>query len=135
MLTDEQIRSAVGVEKERRRFEEEAEELSQDFTKFARSAWSVLKPAEPYHHNWHIDAIGEHLMAVSQGDVLKLQIWVPRATMKSMNVSIFWPAWEWTREPWLRFWTASSSKRRRSFSTPTAERICSSVSINPEGVP
>jgi len=107
MLTDEQIRSAVGVEKERRRWEEEAEELSQDFTKFARAAWSVLKPAEPYHHNWHIDAIGEHLMAVSQGDVLKLQIWVPRATMKSMNVSIFWPAWEWTREPWLRFWTAS----------------------------
>ena len=27
--------------------------------------------------------------------------------MKSLNVSVFWPAWEWTRDPGLRYWTAS----------------------------
>lgn len=98
---------AIESELARRRVEEDAERLSESFCEFVREGWHVLKPAEPLHWNWHIDAIGEHLEAVSAGEIKRLQIWVPRATMKSMNVSIYWPAWEWTRNPWIRFWTAS----------------------------
>jgi predicted phage terminase large subunit-like protein len=94
------------AELQRRRFQEEAEELSDDLRAFGRAAWRVIKPVEKYQSNWHIDAICEHLQAVTTGDIRKLQIWIPRGMMKSLNVSVFWPAWEWTRNPWLRYWTA-----------------------------
>jgi predicted phage terminase large subunit-like protein len=103
----EQLLEVLYSERHRRYHEEQAAHLSGSLKDFVREAWSVLKPAEPYHHNWHVEAICEHLEAVSTGQILRLQIWVPRATMKSLNVSIFWPAWEWTNAPWLRFWTAS----------------------------
>ena len=34
-------------------------------------------------------------------------MWVPPGSSKSTVVSIMWPAWEWAREPWLRYITAS----------------------------
>ena len=93
-------------ELDRRRAQEDAERLSGDLRAFVRDGWRVLKPAERYQHNWHIDAICDHLMAVSRGEILRLQVWIPRATMKSLNVSVLWPAWEWTTEPGIRYWTA-----------------------------
>ena len=106
-LTDFQLERVLDAEIDRRKAEEETESLSLSLKDFVPEAWKVLKPAEPYHHNWHIEAVCEHLEAVSRGEIRRLQVWIPRATMKSLNVSIFWPAWEWTHTPWLRFWTAS----------------------------
>jgi predicted phage terminase large subunit-like protein len=104
---DEQLRRELyRAELERRRARDEAEALSGDLRAFGRAAWKVLKPVEAYKDNWHIDAICEHLTAVSNGQLTRLQIWVPRATMKSLNVSVFWHPWEWTTKPWLRYWTA-----------------------------
>jgi hypothetical protein len=97
------IRGALSVH----RAAEERESLTEDFAAFVRAAWPVLKPAETYHHNWHIEAICAHLELVSSGEIRRLQVWVPRASMKSMIVSVMWPAWEWTRNPGLRYWTAS----------------------------
>ena len=94
------------AELQRREFREQADELSNDLRKFGLEAWKVLKPGEPMKSNWHIDAICEHLEAVSRGEIRKLQIWIPRGMMKSLNVSVFWPAWEWTKHPHLRYWTA-----------------------------
>lgn len=62
---------------------------------FVRQAWHVLEPGQPYAHGWHIDAICEHLEAVTNGDITRLLINVPPGTMKSMLVGVFWPAWEW----------------------------------------
>ena len=78
---------------------------------FIRLGWPVLKPVETYKHNWHIDAMCEKLEAVSGGEIKNLLIWVPPGTMKSMTVSVFWPAWEWTDNPWLRYWGASYEVR------------------------
>src|SRR6185369_8045563 len=77
-----------------------------DLRLFVRDAWHVLKPDEAFQDNWHIDAICDHLTAVSAGQIRHLQIWIPPGMMKSLNVSVFWPAWEWTTKPWLRYWTA-----------------------------
>jgi predicted phage terminase large subunit-like protein len=103
---DDYRKELIRVELERRRAREDAEMLAGDLRAFGRAAWGVLKPVERFKDNWHIDAICEHLEAVSRGEITRLQIWVPRGTMKSLNVSVFWPAWEWTRNPWLRYWTA-----------------------------
>src|SRR3990167_4441175 len=97
----------VQAEIDRRLAFEDAERLSDNLYDFVRDAWKVLKPDEAYRDNWHIQAICEHLEAVSRGEIKRLQIWVPRATMKSLNVSVLWPAWEWTRDPGINYWTAS----------------------------
>ena len=97
----------VQAEIDRRLAYEDAERLSENLYDFVRDAWKVLKPDEAYRDNWHIQAICEHLEAVSRGEIKRLQIWVPRATMKSLNVSVLWPAWEWTRDPGINYWTAS----------------------------
>lgn len=96
----------IRQELDRRKAKEDAELLSGDLRLFVRGAWESLKPEEPFQDNWHIDAICEHLMAVTAGEIRKLQVWIPRGMMKSLNVSVFWPAWEWTQKPWLRYWTA-----------------------------
>lgn len=73
----------------------EREVAKQSLAAFMRMAWHVLEPAEPFVHNWHIDAFGEHLQAVTAGEILRLLINVPSGTMKSMATSVFWPAWIW----------------------------------------
>ena len=97
-------------ELDRRQIEEEAEALSQDFSAFVKAAWPSLKPDDPYLHNWHVDAICEHLEAVSRGEITRLQVWVPPVSMKTLLVSVMWPAWEWTFAPKTRYWSASYSE-------------------------
>lgn len=72
-----------------------------------REAWHTIKPHEQFITNWHLEAIAYHLEAVSRGEIHRLQIWVPPGTMKSGMVNIFWHPWEWTKRPWLRYFTAS----------------------------
>lgn len=107
MITDELKLELAAAEIARRRHRVESEELNARLRDFIEPAWKVLKPAETFRANWHIDAICDHLEAVSAGEIKRLQIWVPRATMKSLCVSVIWPAWEWTKDPWLRYWSAS----------------------------
>lgn len=62
---------------------------------FVREAWHVLEPSQPYTHGWHVDAITDHLEAVTHGQITRLLINIPPGTMKSLLTSVFWPAWEW----------------------------------------
>lgn len=62
---------------------------------FIRRAWAVLEPGQPYSHGWHIDAMCEHLEAVTSGQITRLLINVPPGTMKSLMTGVLWPAWEW----------------------------------------
>lgn len=97
--------------REKQRREAEARLCEASLSHFIGAAWHVLKPMETYRHNWHIDAIADKLEAVTAGEIKRLQIWVPPATMKTLSVSVFWPAWEWTRFPWIRYWGASYEVR------------------------
>lgn len=87
--------------------EQDRDHLPTRLRDFIAAAWPVLKPAEPYKTNWHIDAICEHLEAVSNFEISRLQVWIPPGSMKTVTVSVMWPCWEWTREPGLRYWTGS----------------------------
>ncbi len=44
---------------------------------------------------WALKAMCDHLEAVTRGDIQYLLINVPPGMMKSLLVSVFWPAWEW----------------------------------------
>ena len=76
----------------------DAEECERDLSVFIREAWSIVDPA-PYHHAWFIDAIADHLMAVSDGTIRRLLINIPPRCGKSNIVSVLWPAWTWTLRP------------------------------------
>lgn len=73
----------------------EKEACRRSLATFVKEAWHVLEPGQPYIHGWHVDAICEHLEAITEGDITRLLINIPPGTMKSTLTSVFWPAWEW----------------------------------------
>lgn len=73
----------------------EREAASRSLAAFVRLAWPIIEPAQPYVHGRVIDAISEHLEAVTSGEIKRLLINVPPGTMKSLLTGVFWPAWEW----------------------------------------
>jgi hypothetical protein len=85
----------------------DAEFATRKLGEFVRQAWQIVEPSTPFVPGWHIDAIIEHLEAVSRGEIRNLLINVPPRHMKSLLVSVFWPAWEWIRWPERR-WLYSS---------------------------
>ena len=86
-----------------------AEKARRRLSEFIRQAWRILEPETPYRHGWHVDAIADHLEAVSRGEIRKLLINVPPGHMKSLSVCVFWPAWHWIRQPHYRWLFASYS--------------------------
>lgn len=79
---------------------------------FIERSWDILEPGREFCPGWHIDAICEHLQAVSQGQIIRLLINVPPGCMKSLTTNVFWPAWEWgpKNRPDLRYVGASYSE-------------------------
>lgn len=79
-----------------------AERCRRKLSEFVRDAWSTAEPAVPFRHNWHVDAVCDHLEAVTRGDIRRLLINIPPGHAKSLLVSVFWPAWVWLRRPQWR---------------------------------
>jgi predicted phage terminase large subunit-like protein len=96
LIQAERARRKAEADRERR-FRDAAQirERCQTLGGFVREAWPVLEPGAPYIHGWHIDAICDHLEAITSGDITRLLINVPPGTMKSLLAGVFWPAWEW----------------------------------------
>lgn len=85
----------------------EASLLSEDLYSFAKAAWPVVEPGVEFQDNWHLQVICAHLTAVSCGDIRDLIINIPPRSMKSLLISVIWPAWEWTNRP-TRKWLFAS---------------------------
>ncbi len=62
--------------------------------RFVKLAWHIIEPGH-FEDNWHLPVVCEYLQAVTTGDILRLVINEPPGCMKSLVVSVFWPAWEW----------------------------------------
>lgn len=86
---------------------EECYRLEHDFGFFMREAWHVMEPAEAFMPNWHLDAMSEHLMAVTAREIRDLIMNIPPRMGKSLTTTVFWPMWEWTTKPWTK-WLFSS---------------------------
>lgn len=79
---------------------------------FIKMMWHIVEPARPFVDGWHIEAICEHLEAVSDGEIKRLLINVPPGCLKSIAVDVMFPAWEWgpRRKPSMRYLCASYSQ-------------------------
>jgi predicted phage terminase large subunit-like protein len=73
----------------------ERELCRRSLAEFAKRAWKVLEPSTPLKWGWALDAICEHLEAVTRGEITRLLMNVPPGTMKSLLTGVIWPAWEW----------------------------------------
>jgi len=73
----------------------EREYCTRSLGNFAKRAWHVLEPASELKWGWSLDAICEHLEAVSSGEIKRLLMNVPPGCMKSLLTGVLWPAWEW----------------------------------------
>ncbi|WP_205468004.1 phage terminase large subunit [Maritalea myrionectae] len=107
-MTPKEMLQKVRAERQRRdadsRIAEEAEAAGVSLSAYIKGAWHVLEPGRAYSHGWHIDAVSDHLKAVTDDQINRLIINVPPGTMKSLTVGVFWPTWEWgpLNKPWLR---------------------------------
>jgi predicted phage terminase large subunit-like protein len=83
---------------------------------FIQYFWNVIN-YDKFSPNWHIDFLCDELEQVAQGVADRqprkhdLVVNIPPGTSKSMTISIFFPAWCWTKWPWMRFVTASYSSQ------------------------
>jgi predicted phage terminase large subunit-like protein len=73
----------------------ERELCRRSLAEFARRAWHVLEPAAELKWGWALDAICQHLEAVTHGEIKRLLMNVPPGSMKSLLTGVIWPAWEW----------------------------------------
>lgn len=96
----------VRAERAKRALEAERQRLADDFfairrrcerlSGFVREAWPILEPTNPLKWSWHLDAMCDHLEAITFGRISPwLLINVPPGSSKSMIVSVLWQAWEW----------------------------------------
>lgn len=118
---------------------EEAERLAGSLRLFIPQAWHLVEPSV-FIPNWHIDAIAEHLEAVTNNDIQDLLITMPPRHSKSLIVSVLWPVWEWLTLPSFRWVFTSyafslsvrdSVKRRGIISSDWfQERWCDNFTID-----
>jgi len=73
---------------------------------FTTQLWRQVE-TNRFVSGWHIDAICEHLEAVTENQIRHLMVLMPPRHMKSLSVSVMWPAWVWLRQPHIRFLYAS----------------------------
>jgi hypothetical protein len=106
-LTAAAVRAALDRRRDEQLIAEQAALCSGSLRLFVEVAWPLVEPATVFASNWHIDAICEHLEAMSRGELRRLLINIPPRHMRSLTVSVFWPAWYWTFAPQTRFLSAS----------------------------
>lgn len=76
------------------------------FAEFVRRAWHRVEPAKLVW-SWGLDAICDHLEAVSRREIRDLVINVPPGSSKSTVVGVLYPAWELAMDPTRKFICAS----------------------------
>ncbi|MCK5666177.1 MAG: hypothetical protein KAI17_21955, partial [Thiotrichaceae bacterium] len=78
---------------------------------FTKAAWHIIEPGTKLIWNWHLSTICGYLEAFHKGDIEKrLIINIPPGTLKSILVSVMYPAWSWIDTPEKRFLTVSNEQ-------------------------
>jgi predicted phage terminase large subunit-like protein len=85
----------------------EAEAGRRKLSRFVRMAWRLVEPSVDLVWNWHLETICDVLEDVTDGTIPKVIFNIPPGCAKSLIVSVFWPSWEWARDPSLRYFCAS----------------------------
>ncbi len=87
----------------------ERDRLKRSLYAFLQEAWAIVEPSQDFVTNWHIEVMCQVLQDITTGKEPRNR-WIfniSPGTMKSLLISVIWPAWVWARNPKKRFLTAS----------------------------
>lgn len=60
---------------------------------FVRAAWPFHNPGVPLHVGWYLEALCEHLEALSRAEITGLAVALPPGFGKSLAAAVYWPVW------------------------------------------
>lgn len=81
--------------------------LGRNFPTFIGKTLSTVDPGAQFLPNWHIDLIAEYLEAARKSQITRLIINMPPRSLKSVCVSVAWPAWILGHDPQSRIIASS----------------------------
>ncbi len=84
--------------------------IRNDLSSFIHKVFNTVNPGAEYVRNWHIDLIAEYLKEVESGNIKRLIINIPPRSLKSLSISVAWPAWLLGHNPRNRIMVASYSQ-------------------------
>jgi hypothetical protein len=88
--------------------------LREDFVSFLNKTFVEVSGGDQFLGNWHIDAIAWELKQIQDGNNTRLIVTMPPRYLKSIAISVAWPAWMLGHKPQLRFVCVSYSKELAS---------------------
>ncbi len=83
--------------------------LRKDFASFLAKVFAEISGGDHFLPNWHIEAIAWELEQIMRGDTTRLIVTMPPRYLKSIAISVAWPAWMLGHNPQLRFVCVSYS--------------------------
>lgn len=100
---------------------------------FIHHFWKYIDPSE-FVGGIHIDAICQHLEAVTRGEIRKLVVNIPPRHSKSSVVSVAWPVWTWVQQqirplggPQVQFLYSSYAQRLSERDSVKSRRLIESA--------
>lgn len=90
------------------RFLEEKERYEDSLFEFLKAGWPAIDSAA-FQSGWCLEALCDHLEAVTLGQIPRLLINFPPRCCKTTITSICWPAWTWARSE-RTFWSGPAVK-------------------------
>lgn len=102
-----------------------ARRSSKNLSLYSRLAWPQVE-SRRYVSNWHLDAMSDHLQAVSHGQIRRIIINIPPRHTKSLMCNVFWPSWDWIENPWRCFLFASYRSSLSERDNKRANRLVAS---------
>ncbi|KJV56122.1 terminase-like family protein [Orientia chuto str. Dubai] len=76
--------------------------LRVDLASFINKTFNTINPGIKFQPNWHINLIANHLEHATYGKIKRLIINIPPRSLKSICVSVAWPAWILGKNPTKR---------------------------------
>lgn len=109
-----------------------AERCERDLATFYKEMWQIVDPS-PFMSSWILDAVADHLMAVTDGQINNLLINLPFRTGKTLMCCVAWIAWTWAQRkrkpragPQVRFMALSYASDLAIKSALTTKRVVES---------
>lgn len=81
------------------------------FKAFLINSFNTICPSLKYLDNWHIDLIIKNLEHIESGKTKRLLINLPPRSLKSIIISVTWPAWLLANDPSKKIIVASYSQK------------------------
>jgi len=80
-----------------------------EFLSFLEKVFNTINPSAKFINNWHIQLLAEYLKTIEDGKIKRLIVNIPPRSLKSICISVAWPAWILGKDPTKRIIVASYS--------------------------